>query len=133
MRKERILKWLLVVAGIFAVGLGMLGIFVPILPTTPFLLLAAACFMQSSPRLYAWLIHHKWFGEYIRHYREHRAITVRAKTVALMLLWSVIGLSALFAVTAWWVRAFLAVIAVGVTLHLLHLKTVTPEMMQSSQ
>lgn len=133
MRKERILKWLLVAAGILAVGLGMLGIFVPVLPTTPFLLLAAACFVRSSPRLYAWLIHHKWFGNYIRHYREHRAVTVRAKAVALVLLWSVIGISAIFAVTAWWLRVLLGVIAVGVTLHLLRLKTLTPEMLQSNQ
>ena len=89
--------------------------------------------MRSSQRLYDWLIHHKWFGEYIRNYREYRAIPLRAKVVTLVLLWSVIGTTALFAVTLWWVRVLLGVVAVGVTLHLLHLKTLTPEMMQSNK
>jgi uncharacterized membrane protein YbaN (DUF454 family) len=115
------------------VGLGLLGVFIPVLPTTPFLLLAAGCFMRSSQRLYDWLIHHKWFGEYIRNYREYRAIPLRAKVVTLVLLWSVIGTAALFAVTLWWVRVLLGVVAVGVTLHLLHLKTLTPEMRQSNK
>lgn len=119
-------------AGILAVGLALIGIVIPVLPTTPFLLLAAACFVRSSERLYAWLIHHRVFGEHIRHYREHRAVTLQAKLVALGLLWTVIGASACFAVTQWWVRALLAGIAVGVTLHLLHLKTLTPDMLYAT-
>jgi len=126
-------KWLLIALGILSVALGMVGIFVPVLPTTPFLLLAAGCFVRSSPRLYNWLIHHKWFGEYIRHYREYRAITLQARAFTLVLLWSVIGATAFFAVTLWWVRVLLAVVAIGVTLHLVHMKTLTPEMLQSSQ
>ena len=133
MNKARIHKWFLITVGIISVGLGLLGVFIPVLPTTPFLLLAAGCFMRSSQRLYDWLIHHKWFGEYIRNYREYRAIPLRAKVVTLVLLWSVIGTTALFAVTLWWVRVLLGVVAVGVTLHLLHLKTLTPEMMQSNK
>ena len=133
MNKARIHKWFLITVGIISVGLGLFGVFIPVLPTTPFLLLAAGCFMRSSQRLYDWLIHHKWFGEYIRNYREYRAIPLRAKVVTLVLLWSVIGTTALFAVTLWWVRVLLGVVAVGVTLHLLHLKTLTPEMMQSNK
>ena len=133
MAKATLRKWLLITAGILAVALGLVGIFVPVLPTTPFLLLAASCFVRSSERLYAWLIHHKWFGEYIRHYREYRAITLQAKVMTLVLLWVVIGATAYFVVTLWWVRALLAVVAVGVTLHLIHMKTLTPEMLQSSQ
>ena len=128
MEKLSLRKWILMIIGVIAVGVGMIGIFVPLLPTTPFLLLAAACFVRSSERLYDWLIHHKWFGAYIRHYREHRAITLRAKIVTLVLLWGVIGYTALGVVTTWGVRALLGVIAVGVTLHLLHLKTLTREM-----
>jgi uncharacterized membrane protein YbaN (DUF454 family) len=129
LRKALFRKWILATVGIAAVSLGMIGIVVPLLPTTPFLLLAAACFVRSSERLYAWLIHHRWFGDYIRHYREHRAITLQAKVVTLMLLWGVIGYTAFGIVTAWWVRALLVVIAVGVTLHILHLKTLTREML----
>jgi uncharacterized membrane protein YbaN (DUF454 family) len=133
MNRVRIRKGFLITVGTISVGLGLLGIFVPLLPTTPFLLLAAACFMRSSDRLYDWLIHHKWFGEYIRNYREHRAIPLRAKVVTLILLWGVIGTTAWFAVTLWWVRVLLGLVAVGVTLHLLLMKTLTPEMMLSNK
>ncbi|MBN1583376.1 MAG: YbaN family protein [Anaerolineae bacterium] len=133
MKETSFRKWLLIVAGIVALGLGVTGVFIPLLPTTPFLLLAAACFFRSSGRLYAWLIHHKWFGAYIRHYREYKAVTLRAKIVTLLLLWSVIGYTAFGIVTAWWVRALLGVIAVGVTMHILHLKTLTREMLVQLQ
>lgn len=125
--KASLRKWLLAGAGVVAVGIGIVGIFVPILPTTPLLLLAAACFIRSSDRLYNWLIGHRWFGSYIRNYREHRAITRRAKVAALVLLWSVIGYSAVAAVSDWWMRALLGAIAVGVSIHLLRLRTYTPE------
>lgn len=131
--KTSLRKWLLMAVGILAVGMAVVGIFIPVLPTTPFLLLAAGCFMRSSERLYAWLIHHKWFGDYIRHYRDYRAISLQTKALTLGLLWTVIGATAVFAVTQWWVRALLAVVAVSVTLHLLQIKTLTPEMLQSSQ
>lgn len=121
-------RGILVAIGITAVGLGTVGVFVPLLPTTPFLLLAAACFMRSSERLYDWLIHHRWFGSYIRNYREHGAVTLGAKIISLTLLWSVIGYSAVFVARAWWLRGLLAAIAVGVTSHLLALKTLTREM-----
>ena len=133
MTKQKINQWLLVTAGILALSLGVTGIFVPILPTTPFLLLAAGCFMRSSSRLYTWLIHHKWFGTYIRNYREYRAVTLQAKVVSVVLLWAVISISAMYAVSSWWVRALLVLVATGVTIHLLKMKTVTPEMIQSRQ
>lgn len=86
MKKSAVLRGILVTVGIIAISVGAIGVFVPLLPTTPFLLLAAACFIRSSDRLYAWLIHHRWFGSYIRNYREHHAITLRAKIVSLTLL-----------------------------------------------
>jgi uncharacterized membrane protein YbaN (DUF454 family) len=119
--------------GVISVGLGVIGVFLPLLPTTPFLLLAAACFVRSSERLYAWLIGHRLFGTYIRHYREHRAITLRAKVVVLALLWGVIGYTAFGIVTEWWLRALLGIVAVGVTIHILHLKTLTREMLVQPQ
>ena len=60
-------------------ALGIAGIFLPLLPTTPFLLLAAACYVRSSPRLYRWLMNHRWTGEYIRDYREKRGLPLRTK------------------------------------------------------
>ena len=133
MRRASLHKWTLMALGMTAVGLGVIGVFVPLLPTTPFLLLAAACFVRSSEKLYAWLIHHKWFGDYIRHYREHHAITLRAKIVTLALLWGVIGYTAIEVVTVWWVRALLGVIAIGVSIHILRLKTLTREMLVQVQ
>lgn len=131
MRKGRSYRILLAAVGIIAVGLGTVGVFLPLLPTTPFLLLAAACFIRSSDRLYSWLIHHRWFGRYIRNYREHRAVTRRAKVVTLVALWSVIGYSALAVATTGWLRALLGVVAIGVTLHVLSLRTLTPGMLET--
>jgi uncharacterized membrane protein YbaN (DUF454 family) len=117
-------QWLLITIGIAAVGLGILGIFLPLLPTTPFLLLAAACFIRSSDRLYQWLIHNKWFGSYIRNYREHKAIPLRAKVIALVLLWTTMAYSAFALIDHWALRALLFLVAAGVTVYLLSLKTV---------
>ena len=128
MKKSALQRGFLAAVGIIALGMGTIGVFVPLLPTTPFLLLAAACFIRSSDRLYSWLIHHRWFGSYIRNYREHRAITLRAKVLVLSLLWGVIGYSAIFVASSWWLRALLAVVAIGVTTHLLRLKTLTRTM-----
>lgn len=133
MSKTLLRKWFLIIAGIITLMLGVFGVFIPLLPTTPFLLLAAACFFRSSDRLYSWLIHHKWFGNYIRHYREYKAITLHTKAVTLILLWSVIGYTAFGVIDTWWVRILLGVIALSVTIHILHLKTLTREMMVQLQ
>ena len=125
------LKWLLITVGALAVGLGVIGIFVPVLPTTPFLLLAAACFMRSSQRLYDWLIHHPWFGAYIRNYREYHAITPCDRAITLTILWGGIGATVLFAASTWWLRALLGGVAVSVTLHLFLLKTLKSERLHS--
>jgi hypothetical protein len=117
------LRWLLVIVGLAAVGVGTVGIFVPLLPTTPFYLLAAACFFRSSDRLYRWLIENKWCGPYIRNYREHRAIPRHAKIIALVLLWGTIGHAVLALLDPLWLRILLVAIAAGVTVYLLRLKT----------
>ncbi len=121
-----IIRWFLIAVGVCALVLGGIGVVVPLLPTTPFLLLAAACFIRSSDRLYSWLIHQRWVGGYIRNYRDHRAMTLRAKVIVLTLLWGVIGCSALTATDSWWMRLLLATVAAGVTLHLVYLKTAQP-------
>ena len=127
MPERRLRGYLLVAAGCVAVALGTVGIFLPLLPTTPFLLLAAACFLRSSDRLYDWLITHRWLGAYIRNYREHRAITLRAKVLTLSLLWLTIGYSVVRVVSALALRVLLLCIAAAVTLHVLRLKTLTAE------
>ena len=117
-------RWFLIIIGLTAVGVGTVGIFIPLLPTTPFYLLAGACFFRSSDRLYQWLIGNKWFGPYIRNYREHRSIPRHAKILALILLWGTIGYEVLIDVKNPWLRILLVAIAVGVTIYLLRLKTV---------
>lgn len=116
-------KWFLVSLGVLATTLGLIGVVVPLLPTTPFLLLAAVCFVRSSDRMYGWLTSNHLFGNFIRNYREQRGMSARAKLMALTLLWGVIGYTGLTAVDAAWLRALLAVVAVSVTIHLLRLKT----------
>jgi uncharacterized membrane protein YbaN (DUF454 family) len=119
----RIKQTLLIAAGAVALGLGVVGVFVPLLPTTPFLLLAAACWVKSSRRLSDWLLGHRVFGRYIRDYRAGKGVPLRVKVVALVLLWLTIGASATFVVTALWARLLLLAIAAGVTVHLLRIRT----------
>ncbi len=116
-------RFLLMVAGSLALGLGLLGIPLPLLPTTPFLLLSAYCYARSSERFYYWLINHRYLGEHIRNYRDHRGTTAQVKKGSIALLWITISISAVFAVTLTWVRLLLLAIAIGVTIHISSLKT----------
>jgi uncharacterized membrane protein YbaN (DUF454 family) len=122
----RLLKILLVACGSFAVALGVIGIFVPLMPTTVFLLLAAACYARSSDRLYRKLVGSRWLGGYIRSSREGGGMTRRQKAFTLGLLWLGIGASAIWSVDAWWLRALLLLIAVSVTVHVARLKVAAP-------
>lgn len=114
----------LVILGGLSLVLGLLGIFVPLLPTTPFLLLAAALWVRSSPRLYAWLLSHRRLGPYIRNFRENRAIPLRAKILSVTLLWATLLYCIFFVVNAWWwAQLALLAVAVGVTWHILSFAT----------
>jgi len=117
------IRILLIIAGTFFVGLGIVGIFVPVLPTTPFLLLAAACYARSSQRFYGWLLNNKWFGSYIRNYLERKGVPLRVKAVTVTLLWITIGSSVAFAVNILVVKLILILIAVGVSIHILSIRT----------
>ncbi len=120
---SRLARALLVACGTLSVALGVLGMFLPLLPTTPFLLLAAACYARGSERCHHWLLHNRWFGHYIRDYREGRGVTLRHKVAALALLWPTIGFAAWRVVPVWWAKLLLLGIAVGVTVHLVRIKT----------
>jgi len=100
-------------------GLGIIGIFVPILPTTPFLLLAAACYMRSSERFYRWLISNRVFGVYVRNYIEGRGMPIRIKILTVLLLWLTIGLTVTFGVQNVVIRIVLICVAIGVTTHII--------------
>jgi len=120
---SRLLRGILIIAGTLFVGLGVLGIFLPLLPTTPFLLLAAACYVRSSKRFYRWLLNNKWFGNYIKNYRERKGVPLKVKLFTISLLWITILYSAVFVVDILLFRIILLLIAVGVTIHILYIRT----------
>ena len=115
-------KFLYIGLGLLALAMGTLGLVLPVLPTTPFLLLAAFCFLRSSERLYEWLIHHRLFGSYIQNYIIHKAVRRKVKIGTLVFLWISLGISALL-VKSLPVRLLLPAVGVGVSIHILKLKT----------
>ncbi|MGL1933683.1 MAG: YbaN family protein [Fibrobacterales bacterium] len=120
-------RYLFLFLGTLFLLLGIVGIVLPLLPTTPFLLLSAACYMRSSEKLYHWLTHHKTFGPLINNYLQHRALSLTTKITAISTLWLFI-LFATFVVThLLWVQIALIVIATGVTFYLLSLNTMKKE------
>lgn len=118
-----IVRILLIVSGTICVGLGIIGIILPVMPTTPFLLMAAAFYARSSAKFYHWLMHNRWFGDYIRNYREGNGMPLRAKIITIILLWISIGSSAIFAIENIYIKILLLIIAIGVTAHLIAIKT----------
>jgi uncharacterized membrane protein YbaN (DUF454 family) len=114
---------LLIAGGTLSVGLGIVGIFLPVLPTTPFLLLGAALYVRSSPTLYGWLMNQRYLGTYIRNYRDGKGIPLAAKVLALVLLWSTISYSALVVLDSLLMKIVLFAIAIAVTVHLAWLPT----------
>jgi len=116
-------RWILIIIGSFFTGLGILGIFLPLLPTTPFLLLAAACYIRSSERFYNWLMNNKWLGRYIKNYLEGKGVSLKSKVLSISLLWITIGYSVVFVVSIFLIRLILILIAIGVTIHLLSIQT----------
>ncbi len=118
-KSGRMKRGFFILAGTIFLALGVVGIVLPILPTTPFLLLAAACYYKGSERMHRWMLNNRWFGGYIRNYKEGRGMSLRAKVFTLSLLWVVIGYSALFIVNLILVQMILLIIAVGVSIHVI--------------
>jgi len=116
-------RWVLIIAGTLFLGLGIVGIFLPLLPTTPFLLLSATCYARSSKRFYNWLLNTKWFGNYIKNYREGKGVPLKVKFLSISFLWITIGYAVIFVVHILLGRIILILIAVGVTIHILSIKT----------
>ncbi len=116
-------RYLLIVAGSISLALGIIGIFLPVLPTTPFLLLSAACWVKSSQRLYNWLLSHPRLGPYISDFMVHKAIPLKIKIISISLLWITLLYCAIFVTDLLWLRILFIVIAIGVTIHILSFKT----------
>lgn len=120
------MRILLIIIGTLSVAAGVVGILLPLVPTTPFLLLAAWCFARSSERFYGLLVNNRWLGPYIRNYRDGRGMTLRAKVSTLSVLWIAMIIGAGFVVPILWARLLLVGIGVGVTVFLLRLPTCEP-------
>lgn len=118
-----VLRWLLFACGWLSVALALLGLFLPVLPTVPFLLLALACFSRSSDRFHTWLVEHEQLGPLVRPYLAGAGMPLRAKVKAILLVWASILLSTFFLIERLWLQILLPLIALGVTLYLLRLPT----------
>lgn len=117
------MKWILTILGLLALGFGILGIFLPVLPTTPLLLLAAALFLRSNRGLYDWLLNHPRLGPYIRNFLEHKAIPLKIKVLSVTLVWITLLNCAIFVADHWAFRLFFIVLAAAITVHILSYKT----------
>ncbi len=117
-------KKLYIIAGFISVALGVAGIFLPLLPTTAFLLLAAWLFSKGSPKYRQWLLNHKYLGPHIKNYTEKRGITRKAKLRTIATLWITLTISAVLFWSIWYIPLILLVVGIGVSWHVLSLKTV---------
>ena len=112
-------KKLFIVVGIICVVLGTIGVFLPVLPTTPFLLLASYCFSRSSQKFNEKLLNNKFIGRYIRDYVENKTMRLRDKITTLVILWAGIISTIIFTHLKWYVDVILLVVAVSVSIHII--------------
>ena len=121
-KSSKVKKYLLIILGSLSLVLGSIGLFVPVMPTTPFLLLALFCYLRSSEKLYQWLIGHRMFGNYLNNYVNYKAISKNAKIGTLVFLWTALIVSSIL-IDLWYVRLFLLAVGISVSIHVLKLKT----------
>jgi len=112
--------------GSIFLALGIIGIFVPLLPTTPFWLLTCWFYIRSSEKLYNRAMSNRYFGGYIRAYMVDKAIPLRSKIITLLIMWGSILFTVIFLIDYWWVRILLLLISAGVTWHILSFPTRKP-------
>ena len=134
---QKLVRTLWFIAGTICVVLGAIGIVLPIMPTTPFLLAAAACYYKSSPRMHRWLLNNKWFGEYIRNYTEGKGLTKKTKIIALIVLWVTIGFSTVSMLNrllpetlVLQMQIIMVIVAIAVSAHILRLPTFREKQIQ---
>jgi uncharacterized membrane protein YbaN (DUF454 family) len=120
---NNLIKVILIVSGSFFILLGFIGTFLPLLPTTPLILLGAACYIKGSQKLYNWLISNKLFGIYIKHYYEGKGLPLKVKLITIAFLWAGMLFSIVFVVSAQLFRIILIFIAIGVTWHIIFIKS----------
>lgn len=121
-QRNAVVRYALLTVGWLAVALGVVGIFLPVLPTTPFMLLAAACFVRSSDRFYVWLVEHPRLGPWFRDYLEGNGIPLKGKAYTILTMWVSIGISC-WLVPLVWARIAMLLSAALVTLYIVKQKT----------
>lgn len=112
------MRILLLILGFTSLGLGIIGIFLPVLPTTPFVLLAAYLFGRSSERFHQYLFHHRIFGPIVRDFQEKKAIRRKNKIIGLIMMWAVLGSSVIFFMPFIWAKVIVLLIGIGTTIFL---------------
>ena len=117
------MRLILTILGLLSLGLGILGAFLPVLPTTPLLLLAAALFLRGNKELYEWLMNHPKLGPYISNFTQHKAIPLKVKIISVTFLWLTLINCAIFVADHWAFRSLFIALAIGVTIHILSYRT----------
>lgn len=126
-------KYLYITLGVTSVGLGIIGIILPVMPTTIFLIIASYFFMKSSPELNDKLMNNKYLGKYIKNYREKRGLPLKSKISSICLLWTSILISSYFLTDNLSIRILLLIVAIGVTIHIATIKNLKPETVNIDQ
>jgi uncharacterized protein len=122
-RVKAIVKPILIFLGTIFLILAIIGIALPLLPTTPLLLLAAICYAKSSERLYQWLLNTRWLGSYIKSFQAGEGIPLKSKIIAIIVLWVTSSYSIFFLVPIIWVKFLLFVVVFFITYYLFSIKT----------
>lgn len=125
--RNPVLRWVFLIGGFVLLGIGILGMFLPLLPTTIFFILAAWCFARSSERFHRWLHNNRIFGRYLSNYRTKGGMTIGSKIFSIAFLLAGISVSVLFLTDNLYIRILLGAIAAGVTWHLVAIKTIEAE------
>lgn len=130
MKRYSFKKCIFVFLGSIFLTLGLIGVFLPVIPTTPFLLLTSFFYMRSSEKMYNWLMNHKILGSYLYSYLTYKAIPKKTKIGALIFLWSTLTISMIL-MDSWHLRIFLVIVGIAVTIHLMLLRTMSLEEMKT--
>lgn len=120
------------ILGLLFVAIGFIGIFLPLLPTTIFLIIASYFFMKGSPELNEWMMKNKYLGPYVRNFRDKKGMTAKSKVSAISMLWFTILISAIFFTDYLLVRLLLLSVAIGVTIYIANYKTLRTQSVHDS-
>lgn len=112
------------IIGAISLLIGVVGLFLPIVPTTPLILLSAWCFFRSSPRIYEWVVSNERFGPTVKNFQEGRGITKATKIKAVIMMWLTISLTVYFYIRNYFIIALLYTISISVTIYLYRLPTI---------